>query len=250
MPGRSPRRWRSTARARPRPGRTATPPAPSAPATRRTSPPGAAEIAWRAARGLPAGTALGLAYIGVWDTVGALGVPGHLRLAALANRGLAFHDTALSRGVRAARHAVAIDERRRTFPPTLWDNLAALNAGAAAAPYEQRWFPGDHGSVGGGGAVTALSDDALPGWRKARRRRGWRSIPRRWRAGARHATGAGRWRRAGRRRSAGCLRSTVATAPAPPGSRSWRRRRCGVGAAIPATGRGRSPRVAAALQPA
>ena len=121
---------------------------------------GRAEIGWRAARGLPAGTPLGLAYLGVWDTVGALGVPGHLRLAALANRGLAFHDTALSRGVRAARHAVAIDERRRTFPPTLWDNLAVLNAGGAPA-YEQRWFPGDHGSVGGGGVVTALSDDAL-----------------------------------------------------------------------------------------
>jgi uncharacterized protein (DUF2235 family) len=121
---------------------------------------GRAEIGWRAARGLPAGTPLGLAYLGVWDTVGALGVPGHLRLAALANRGLAFHDTALSRGVRAARHAVAIDEQRRAFPPTLWDNLAVLNAGGAPA-YEQRWFPGDHGSVGGGGVVTALSDDAL-----------------------------------------------------------------------------------------
>lgn len=99
-------------------------------------------------------------YVGVWDTVGALGVPGRLRLARFANRGLAFHDTALSGLVRAARHAVAIDERRRAFAPTLWDNLDALNAGAAGAPYRQRWFPGDHGSVGGGGAVTALSDDA------------------------------------------------------------------------------------------
>ncbi len=86
--------------------------------------------------------------------------PGRLRLAALANRGLRFHDTALSRHVRAARHAVAIDERRRAFPPTLWDNLAALNGGAADGPYQQRWFPGDHGSVGGGGPSSALSDDA------------------------------------------------------------------------------------------
>ena len=122
---------------------------------------GAAEAGWRAAQGLPAGVALRLRYLGVWDTVGALGLPGHLRLAAWLNRGLAFHDTALSRSVRAARHAVAIDERRRTFPPTLWDNLEALNAAADGAPYAQRWFPGDHGSVGGGGAITALSDDAL-----------------------------------------------------------------------------------------
>jgi uncharacterized protein (DUF2235 family) len=121
---------------------------------------GPAEAAWRAARGLCKGAPLGIAYLGVWDTVGALGLPRHLRLAGLLNRGLAFHDTALSRGVRAARHAVAIDERRRAFPPTLWDNLDALNRAAPGA-YAQRWFPGDHGSVGGGGASALLSNDAL-----------------------------------------------------------------------------------------
>lgn len=122
---------------------------------------GRREPTWRAGQGLPAGTPLRLAYIGVWDTVGALGVPEYLGIARLLNRGLAFHDTALARTVAAARHAVAIDERRRTFPPTLWDNLDALNAEAAGEPYAQRWFPGDHGSVGGGGPVTALSDEAL-----------------------------------------------------------------------------------------
>ena len=55
---------------------------------------------------------------------------------------------------------MAIDERRRAFPPTLWDNLDALNAGGGGA-YAQRWFPGDHGSVGGGGASALLSNDAL-----------------------------------------------------------------------------------------
>ena len=123
----------------------------------------AADTAWRQARGaLPADAVpLRLRYLGVWDTVGALGVPGHLWLARLLNRGLGFHDTSLSGAVRSARHAVAIDERRRTFPPTLWDNLAALNAAADGAPYRQAWFPGDHGSVGGGGAVTVLSNEAL-----------------------------------------------------------------------------------------
>lgn len=122
-----------------------------------------AEARWRADRGLPEGHRFTLAYLGVWDTVGALGLPGHLWLARWLNRGLAFHDTALSRLVGRARHAVAIDERRRTFPPTLWANLARLNAAADApgSPYQQRWFPGDHGSVGGGGAVTGLSDGAL-----------------------------------------------------------------------------------------
>jgi uncharacterized protein (DUF2235 family) len=99
-------------------------------------------------------------YLGVWDTVGALGVPGRLRAVAFANRGLRFHDTSLSGRVCAARHAVAIDERRDSFEPTLWDNLAELNANAEGEPYRQRWFLGDHGSVGGGCAVTSLSDDA------------------------------------------------------------------------------------------
>ena len=122
---------------------------------------GRREAAWRAERGLAPGTPLRIAYIGVWDTVGALGMPSHLGLAARLNRGLAFHDTALAATVAAARHAVAIDERRRTFPPTLWDNLEALNAGTPARPYAQRWFPGDHASVGGGGRIRGLADDAL-----------------------------------------------------------------------------------------
>ncbi|HRO10934.1 DUF2235 domain-containing protein [Amaricoccus sp.] len=121
---------------------------------------GAHEPAWRARQGLPEGHPLAIRYVGVWDTVGALGVPEHLVLARRLNRGLAFHDTNLSGLVRAARHAVAIDERRRTFPPTLWDNLEAMNDGGEGS-YAQRWFPGDHGSVGGGAAVTALSDEAL-----------------------------------------------------------------------------------------
>lgn len=99
-------------------------------------------------------------YLGVWDTVGALGVPAHLRVAPLLNADLQFHDASLSRRVRAARHAVALDERRRTFAPALWDNVEALNAGRPDRPYQQLWFPGDHSSVGGGGPVRALSSEA------------------------------------------------------------------------------------------
>lgn len=125
---------------------------------------GDAERAWRARHGHPAGLPLDLAYIGVWDTVGALGVPTQYRLLArLMNGSHAFHDTRLSSMVRAARHAVAVDERRRSFEPALWDNLDRLNRGAATAaqPFLQQWFPGDHGSVGGGGDRHALSDRAL-----------------------------------------------------------------------------------------
>lgn len=119
------------------------------------------EAAWRRESHLPEGIELRLRYLGVWDTVGALGVPERLWFARRLNRRLGFHDTALSPTVAAARHAVAIDERRKSFPPTLWDNLDALNAAAGTEVYSQRWFPGDHSSVGGGGQNCALSDDAL-----------------------------------------------------------------------------------------
>ncbi|MEM7644592.1 MAG: DUF2235 domain-containing protein [Pseudomonadota bacterium] len=106
---------------------------------------------------------LRLAYLGVWDTVGALGIPSRFGISRLWNKRFAFHDADLTSLVRAARHAVALDERRREFEPTLWTNIADLNAGhdAEAPPYQERHFPGDHGSVGGGGDIRALSSIAL-----------------------------------------------------------------------------------------
>lgn len=107
------------------------------------------------------GQSVRIRYLGVWDTVGALGVPAPVTLARICNRGFGFHDTRLSGLVHSARHAVAIDERRLTFPPALWDNLAELCRRCGdPARYQQRWFPGDHASVGGGGDVTVLSNDA------------------------------------------------------------------------------------------
>lgn len=106
-------------------------------------------------------------YVGVWDTVGALGFPAFLPGSRWLNRKLRFHDTNLSSFVEAGRHAVAIDERRALFPVTQWSNLTELNAARGfepddlQAPYQERWFPGDHGSVGGGGDIRGLSDGAL-----------------------------------------------------------------------------------------
>lgn len=111
--------------------------------------------------------ALRIRYVGVWDTVGARGIPNDLFAADLINREYAFHDLKLSAFVQSARHAVSIDERRKTFSPTLWENLPDLNKAAGVdpaaidAPYQQKWFPGDHGSVGGGGDIRGLSDQAL-----------------------------------------------------------------------------------------
>ena len=118
---------------------------------------------WRVCEGHPPGVKLQIAYVGVWDTVGTLGVPGHYGwLARMTNGAFEFHDTDLSSLVQAARHAVAVDELRRSFAPALWENLDGLNARRGGAPqYLQLWFPGVHGAVGGGGDRTELSDRAL-----------------------------------------------------------------------------------------
>jgi uncharacterized protein (DUF2235 family) len=110
---------------------------------------------------------LEIKYVGVWDTVGALGWPNVIPGSKWLNRKLGFHDVRLTSKVQAARHALALDERRKLFRPTVWNNVAELNADGGEdhyhpeAPYQQRWFPGVHGAVGGGGPSRELSDGAL-----------------------------------------------------------------------------------------
>lgn len=110
---------------------------------------------------------LSIQYLGLWDTVGALGLPARLPRAARFNARHQFHDAELPDFVVNGRHAVALDERRRTFAPTLWDNLEqrlserGADPASPDAPLQERWFPGTHGSVGGGGDVRGLSDAAL-----------------------------------------------------------------------------------------
>lgn len=95
-------------------------------------------------------------FLGVWDTVGALGIPDELFINVLDRpRKFQFHDTDLGEHVRVARHAVSIDEKRQTFTPTLW-----------AGPHEHRdiveeWFAGVHGDVGGSYANSGLGDVSL-----------------------------------------------------------------------------------------
>ena len=101
-------------------------------------------------------------FIGVWDTVGALGIPpiGPPSLYALTkqiNRRWSFHDTQLSSHVRAAFHALAIDEQRKAFEPTLWTQPP----NATGQEIEQVWFAGIHCDVGGGLADSSLSDLTL-----------------------------------------------------------------------------------------
>jgi hypothetical protein len=96
-------------------------------------------------------------FLGVFDTVGALGIP--LGWAGnWANLGDRFHDTKLGSAIDYAFHAISIDEHRGPFVPALWaapdhnNNLCV----------EQVWFPGVHSDVGGGFKIEHGKDmDAI-----------------------------------------------------------------------------------------
>ena len=96
-------------------------------------------------------------FLGVWETVGALGIPSDLPvLQTLDQLGAhRFCNTRLSPLVNCARHAVAIDECRQNFTPTLWDDVATHRDA------KQIWFPGVHSDVGGGYPQSGLADNAL-----------------------------------------------------------------------------------------
>lgn len=88
-------------------------------------------------------------FIGVWDTVGQLGVPlKTLQFISFLNKKrYLFHDTRLSTSVvEYACHAVAIDEYRKEYAPTLWTPEAKWPNDCL----QQRWFIGAHADVGGG----------------------------------------------------------------------------------------------------
>ena len=92
-------------------------------------------------------------FVGVWDTVGALGIP--WTDAPLIGRGnFYFHNTNLSVLIKAAFQALAIDEHRATYKPTLWNAYTEKDQTAKPLPgrdqVEQRWFIGAHANVGGG----------------------------------------------------------------------------------------------------
>jgi uncharacterized protein (DUF2235 family) len=97
-------------------------------------------------------------FLGVWDTVDAVGLPWD-RLADLLNQiyPFRFPDRKLGRCVRAACHAVSIDDERRTFHPVLWDERDDPYPGRI----RQVWFAGAHSNVGGGYPKQGMSLVAL-----------------------------------------------------------------------------------------
>jgi uncharacterized protein (DUF2235 family) len=104
-----------------------------------------------------------LTMVGVWDTVGSLGIPAIF--GGVSPLLCGFLDTSLHPDVLNAYQALAIDERRMSFPPTLW------TSSSPGQTLEQVWFTGVHSDIGGGyaddGNGTALSDLTL-GWMMAK----------------------------------------------------------------------------------
>ena len=96
--------------------------------------------------------------VGVWDTVGALGVPTSGPVGWWTRRRWGFHDVQLSGRVEHGYHALAVDERRRAFAPALWQ---ADDAHAGQQHVEQVWFAGAHSDVGGGRQGCGLADTTL-----------------------------------------------------------------------------------------
>ncbi|QPC70602.1 hypothetical protein HYE68_001354 [Fusarium pseudograminearum] len=96
--------------------------------------------------------------IGVWDTVGALGIPDMGHWIKIKNdwlrKAYQFHNTDLSANVKHAYHALALDERRGPFSPCLW----CVKGDNKTTKLVQCWFPGAHINVGGGSSDNAQTD--------------------------------------------------------------------------------------------
>jgi uncharacterized protein (DUF2235 family) len=105
--------------------------------------------------------------VGVWDTVGSLGIPAIF--GQIDQKNFGFLDTGLHPDIKNAYQCLAIDEQRMQFPATLWTGDPA-----PGQTIEQVWFSGCHGDVGGGSAQaggvdagTRLCDITL-GWMAAK----------------------------------------------------------------------------------
>ncbi len=98
-------------------------------------------------------------FLGVWDTVAALGSPIKWldvlidRIPKFRHR---FHDFTLSPGVEHGRQALAIDDERLTFHPIIWNKKPK-----DGQTIKQVWFCGMHSDVGGSYEDIGLSSIAL-----------------------------------------------------------------------------------------
>ncbi len=98
-------------------------------------------------------------FIGVWDTVSAVGFPllGVADAINLLIYRFKFPDYVLDKDVEHACHALSIDDQRKTFHPLLWEQKTDNDK----TRIEQVWFSGVHANVGGGYPKQGMSLVAL-----------------------------------------------------------------------------------------
>lgn len=115
--------------------------------------------------------------IGVWDTVGSLGLKA-FSIDGISRSTLGYLHTGLRIHIQNGYHALAIDEHRGDFAPTLWDvrhpkdPKATIAAPRPLASVEQRWFVGAHANVGGGYQTDLLAQAPLRWMMKKAQRHG------------------------------------------------------------------------------
>lgn len=90
-------------------------------------------------------------FLGVFDTVASIGMPDFDTDTQPASD-VVFEDRQMASTVREALHLCSIDDKRRVFQPTLFNNDPRV---------DEIWMPGAHSDVGGGNARDGLSDLAL-----------------------------------------------------------------------------------------
>ncbi len=100
-------------------------------------------------------------FIGVWDTVGALGLP-YKTLDLLNPFKHDFHSTGMCMNIEVGRHALALDEERKVFEPVYWDeSKAGHTPDEIRQDIMQVWFSGVHTDIGVGYREAQLSDISL-----------------------------------------------------------------------------------------
>ena len=107
-------------------------------------------------------------FIGVWDTVGSLGY----------FFGRRFFDARLHPDTPYGYHAISIDEQRKKFLPSIWEE----NRKDRGQTVEQAWFPGVHSDIGGSYPERGLSDGAFIWMMRHAEKAGLRLKPN-WEAG-------------------------------------------------------------------
>jgi uncharacterized protein (DUF2235 family) len=97
-----------------------------------------------------------ITFLGVWDTVDAVGTPFHISdFVNMTLRRFKFPDNELNDKVDRACHALAIDDQRDSFHPLVWDEKGDEGR------IRQVWFSGAHSNIGGGYPKQGMSLVAL-----------------------------------------------------------------------------------------